>query len=54
MIRMAPVKMPLLPSPAIARPIMSIVLVCAAPHTTLPTSKRKIPERKTGLVGKKV
>jgi hypothetical protein len=54
MIKMAPVNMPLLPRPAIARPMMSMVLFRAAPHTTLPDSKSKIPDRKTGLVGKKV
>ncbi|RII14402.1 hypothetical protein CUC08_Gglean003981 [Alternaria sp. MG1] len=54
MIKIAPVKIPLLPRPAIARPTMSMLLLRAAPQTILPNSKRKMPDRKTGFVGKKV
>lgn len=51
MMVIAPVKIPDDPNPAIARPMMSDVDVGAAPQRAEPTSKRKIPERKTHLVG---
>jgi hypothetical protein len=47
----APVKIPELPKPAIARPMMREVDVGAAPQSAEPTSKRKMPERKTHFVG---
>jgi len=49
MMVMAPVKMPELPNPLIARPTMSTVELGAAPHIAEPTSKKKIPERKVHL-----
>lgn len=48
---MAPVKIPDDPKPEIARPIISVVELGAAPDSAEPTSKKKIPERKTHLVG---
>jgi len=54
MIKIAPVKIPLLPRPATARPTISMLLFRAAPQMMLPSSNKKMPDRKTGLVGKKV
>ena len=50
MMVMAPVMIPDEPKPAIALPIIRALEVGAAPHTADPTSKRKMPERKTHLV----
>lgn len=51
MMVIAPVNIPDEPNPEIARPMMSDVDDGAAPQRAEPTSKRKIPERKTHLVG---
>jgi hypothetical protein len=51
MMVMAPVKIPDEPKPAMARPMMREVELGAAPQIAEPTSKRKMPERKTHFVG---
>lgn len=43
--------MPAPPIPAMALPMISAVLLGAAPHITLPTSKRMIERRYTSLMG---
>lgn len=48
-IRIAPLKIPAAPSPAIARPTISAVEVGAAPQIALPISKIKRPVKKTHL-----
>lgn len=53
-VTIAPVKMPALPSPAIARPTIKVTESGATPQMREPSSKTKSAERKTHLMLKRV
>lgn len=48
-----PEKTPAAPTPAMARPTISIFEEVAAPQRTLPSSKMKMAARYTSLMGRK-